>query len=430
MNMKKRLNKRIFLVLPLFFLACNSEEKKSEHSEKHSSMDKIEYSCPMHPEVIRDSPGSCPICKMDLELKISDASDQIVSPNKQVLSRQSTVKLNSGKDDNVIMAKGQIEIDRSRNKTVSARFGGRIEKLYVKYEFQKITKGEKILEIYSAEFNTVQEEHLFLLKANNDQNLIEQSRQKLKFLGMTDGQITQLEKSRKFAQTISIYSPASGYIIFNDEVNSSQKESDDKNTMGSMGMATNSSTVGTTDSYTGQMREGAYVNKGDSYFSVNDLVNVWAIVSVSATYFSSIAENMPIKIYSEMFPDKPFDSRIMLIERTFENSDQRFIRLRVKLPNKNKTLKINSLLTAEISLGSTQQFRIPISAVYRTGLNAYVWVKTGTTKAGTGIFTLRKVSIGSISDGMVSVINGLSADEEVAKHAGFLTDSETYLNVN
>jgi hypothetical protein len=63
-------------------------------------------------------------------------------------------------------------------------------------------------------------------------------------------------------------------------------------------------------------------------------------------------------------------------------------------------------------------------------MNSFVWVKTGITKNGTGIFELRKVTIGTVSNGMTSIINGLEPDDEIALHAGVLTDSETFLNEN
>lgn len=72
--------------------------------------------------------------------------------------------------------------------------------------------------------------------------------------------------------------------------------------------------------------------------------------------------------------------------------------------------------------------QVPSSAVYKTGLNAYVWVKTGTTQNGTGIFQLRKVITGSSSNGMTTIKSGLSSDEEIAVQAGLMTDSETFLN--
>lgn len=177
-----------------------------------------------------------------------------------------------------------------------------------------------------------------------------------------------------------------------------------------------------------QIRAGMYINKGETLFSINDLQKVWAIVSVSSEFHSALAENNQVKIISELFPDKQLTGKITLIEKIFEENKQRFVRVRIALPNAKGELKINSLVTAEIPLNDNLQ--IPASAVYRTGLNSFVWAKTGTTQNGTGIFQLQKVTTGSVTNGMTTVIKGLSANQEVAENAGYLIDSETFLNEN
>jgi Cu(I)/Ag(I) efflux system membrane fusion protein len=122
--------------------------------------------------------------------------------------------------------------------------------------------------------------------------------------------------------------------------------------MNSMSMIAKSNSGKTFGSANSQVREGMYVNKGETLFSVNDLQNVWAIVSISSEFHSSITKNSQVKIISELFPDKRLTGKIELIEQTFEENKQRFIRIRITLPNVKGELKINSLVTAEIPLGS------------------------------------------------------------------------------
>ncbi|MBK6355013.1 MAG: hypothetical protein IPF46_16880 [Saprospiraceae bacterium] len=121
-----------------------------------------------------------------------------------------------------------------------------------------------------------------------------------------------------------------------------------------------------------------------------------------------------------------------MIEQTFEEASQRFARVRIVLPNSNNLLKINSLVTAQftISKSKSKNMQVPSSAVYKTGLNAFVWVKTDTTQNGTGIFQLRKVIAGTSANGMITIQSGLTPNEEIAKEAGLMTDSETFLNEN
>lgn len=420
----------LFLLLVSVFSSCNN--KQSEQGHENHVQDEGDYICPMRCEGEKTypQPGNCPVCKMKLQL-VEEELVQTVSPNKQVLSRQATVKLQTASEAQSIKAQGFIDYDRNRNQNVSARFGGRIEKLFVKYNLQFVNKGDKILELYSPELNTIQEQHLFLLKTETGKHLIEQSREKLKLLGITEQQISALENKGTFTQNIAVYSPASGYILFNsDEQTNTGSQATQQTSMSSMSMNANTSDAKTSGSAGVQIREGMYVNKGETLFSVNDLQTVWAIISVPSQYHSSVQPNKQINIVSELFPAQILTGKILLTEKTFEEKQQRFVRVRVELPNPKAVLKLNSLVTAEFPLETKTGFQIPSSAVYRTGMNAFVWIKTGTTKNGTGIFELRKVTTGAVSNGTITIVSGLAPDEEIALHAGALTDSETFLNGN
>lgn len=420
----------LFLLLVSVFSSCNN--KQSEQGHENHVQDEGDYICPMRCEGEKTypQPGNCPVCKMKLQL-VEEELVQTVSPNKQVLSRQATVKLQTASEAQSIKAQGFIDYDRNRNQNVSARFGGRIEKLFVKYNLQFVNKGDKILELYSPELNIIQEQHLFLLKTETGKHLIEQSREKLKLLGITEQQISALENKGTFTQNIAVYSPASGYILFNsDEQTNTGSQATQQTSMSSMSMNANTSDAKTSGSAGVQIREGMYVNKGETLFSVNDLQTVWAIISVPSQYHSSVQPNKQINIVSELFPAQILTGKILLAEKTFEEKQQRFVRVRVELPNPKAVLKLNSLVTAEFPLETKTGFQIPSSAVYRTGMNAFVWVKTGTTKNGTGIFELRKVVTGAVNNGTTTIVSGFAPDEEIALHAGALTDSETFLNGN
>lgn len=434
MNTKKKLSSIGFFALLLLFTVLSSCKNKHENHQQvneHGQHSNAAYACPMKCEGDKTypSPGNCPICKMKLVL-IEEELIQSISPGKQVLSRQATVKLQSGINGDIIKAQGYITTDQNRNKSVAARFSGRIEKLYVKFSNQYVNQGDKIMNIYSPDLRTFQEEHLFILKSNNENSLIEKSREKLRLLGITDNQITQLEKNGTVALTIPVYSPANGYVFFSEQ--SQQQNAGTKNNpaMNTMNMKQNANNESSYDASASQIREGMYVNEGQTLFSVNDLQEVWALVSVSNQSANQIHENQSVEIVSENNPSKTFKGKVGLIEQTFEEANQRFARVRIVLPNANNSLKINSLITAQFALSDSRNLQVPSSAVYKTGLNAYVWVKTDTTRSGTGIFQLRKVIAGTSTNGMITIKSGLSPNEEIAKEAGLMTDSETFLNAN
>lgn len=415
-----------FVIIILFFAGCGN---KNEHSpEQHNQHSNAGYICPMRCEGEKTyaQPGQCPVCNMNLELKLSDATVQSVSPSKQVLSRQATVKLQPDSNSAAIQAQGYIDIDRTRNQTVSARFGGRIEKLYVKFNMQSVKQGEKIMELYSPELLTIQEEHLFLLKSGAESSLAEKSRERLRLLGITENQITQLEKNGTTSSTVAVFSPSNGFVFFDTQSTAKAVSSESTPAMNGMGMAQSAKNENSFDEAPSQIRKGMYVNKGQPLFTVNDLQQVWAMVSVPGERLSDIRENQPVEIISESNPSQTINGKIAVVEKIFEENSQRFARVRVILPNSDKSLKINSLVTARIAPGGNNLF-VPASAVYKTGMNSYVWVKADTTENGTGIFQLRKVIAGVNNNGMTSIISGISPGEEIAREAGFMTDSEAFL---
>jgi Cu(I)/Ag(I) efflux system membrane fusion protein len=432
MNMRRKLNSISIFGLLLFLSvvsSCKNKHEKHQQVNGHEQHSDTVYTCPMHPEVTSNQPGNCPICKMKLVL-VDDELVQTISPSKQVLSNQATIKLLSASNATTAKAQGFIVPAQNRNQSVAARFGGRIEKLYVKFSNQYVKQGDKVIDIYSPDLRTFQEEHLFLFKSNTENTLIEKSREKLRLLGITVNQILQLEKNGTVALTISVFSPANGYVFFDAQTTMGNAASKNTSAVGGMSMQQNTNNENSYSASASQIREGIYVNEGQTLFSVNDLQEVWALISVTNQYVNQIQENQSVEIVSESNPSKTLKGKVALIEQTFEDANQRFARVRIVLPNSNNSLKINSLVTAQFALSDSRNLQVPSSAVYKTGLNAYVWVKTDTTHSGTGVFQLRKIIAGASNNGMTTIKSGLSPDEEIAKEAGLMTDSETFLNAN
>src|SRR6187551_607723 len=272
-----------FVVFLITLSACSN---KNEHTHTQ------EYICPMHPTVIQDKPGTCPICGMDLVLKGNPGDEVKITPElgyllkptnisvvgsiKMVTPLLKSTKVNSETN-------GVITYDTRRISAIPIRIGGRIEKLMIKYNFQPIRKGEKILEIYSPELLTAQRDLLFLQKSDAENSqLIESAKEKLKLLGVSDQQISQITSSKKEIYSFPIYSSVNGYIMEEVALEVSTPSSATTPAGSDMngGSAMNTSPSSSSVPREIQTREGMYVTTGQTIFKVVNTEQVWAEFNV------------------------------------------------------------------------------------------------------------------------------------------------------
>ena len=345
-----------------------------------------------------------------------------------IISDQKTVKAVMNNLNDTIIANGIISFDARRNNKISIRSGGRIEKLYVKYNYQHISKGDKILDLYSPELSTFEDEYLYLLKNNTDKTLLENSKQKLLLFGLNESQIASLEKSGNITHAIGIYSPYSGYVLFNLNDNLSQSPMSNSTAtlvMEGMGGSVKSSPQNYSSTNSEQIREGMYVNKGQTLFSVNDFKEVWAVISIDAKQQSKIKINGTVKIKGEV-ADESVTAKMDFIEPYFENGSN-YLRVRVYLSNEKNLFKLNSFITAQFNF-SNNALKIPNAAIMDLGNKKVVWIKTGTTQNGKNIYKTRIIETGASSKDFTEIKSGLSSNDEVASDAGYLLDSEGLVN--
>src|SRR5688572_3515965 len=171
--MKKNWRNSLLLTTMLVvILALVASCNKGDHAEHADT-----YTCPMHPTVISDKPGSCPVCGMDLvrkarageEVEITeDLSKLLKSPNETVIASIKTIKGEYKSMPVSTEAQGVVTYDTRNIYTIPTRIGGRLEKVFLKYAFQQVRKGQKVAEIYSPELLTAQRELIFLLENDSE----------------------------------------------------------------------------------------------------------------------------------------------------------------------------------------------------------------------------------------------------------------------
>lgn len=358
-----------------------------------------------------------------------DLAEVTDSPNRLVLSNQKTVSVTGTIGATPLTLTGYVAIDPRRSRNVATRVGGRIDKLYVRYAYQFVRKGDKLLDLYSPDLSTYQDEYKYLLRTGSDSMLLESSRTKLRLLGLSDNQIRQLANTDRPILTVSVYSPYTGYVLLEEAQTTAQPTmpapTDRKEGMNNMPQPSGSPVY---TRLSGRLTEGRYVNAGETLFIINDLRTVWGILLVAPTQQALIQINQLLALNSELAPDAPIHTRIQYVEPVYQ-AGQKSVSVRTYLPNADGRLKLNSLLTGHIRPAVTDRHWIPFSSVYDLGNRKIVWVVRGQTAGGKKQFEARQVVTGRIAGDQVEVKKGLSAGEEIALDAGYLTDSESLISL-
>ncbi len=393
------------------------KQTKREQPEQQVSH-KETYTCPMHPQIIKDKPGACPICGMDLVKKtaagekVTDVSlnDLLRPSNQYVLSSIPTVHIQQRNEPLEITTYGFITYDTRQVGTVSSNVAGRIEKLYVKHRYQQINKGQKIMDVYSPELLTAQQNLLFLLQHDADnQVMVSAARQKLVLLGMSNSQLDQVIKSGKPVFTVSIFSAYSGHI---HESTPEAMQQQEQTGMKDVSLITEEL----------QLKEGMYITKGQNLFSIYNPSKAWAVLNIFSGQAGMVKMGDKVRIVPETAPDKDFRATINFME-PFYRPDSKTATARVYFNNPNMGIPIGSQVKAVIFAGARSAKWIPEEAVLTLGLDKVVFIKKDDA------FIAHKIEVGMVNNHLIQVLNGLTESDEVAANAQYLVDSESFIKV-
>jgi membrane fusion protein, copper/silver efflux system len=391
---------------------------------------KTVYTCPMHHQIIRDSPGDCPICGMTLVKKEIGASSFLsgerkeakesrlenmsgmpgitpgaqalktvtLDPRERMLANVATTPVREQSISQEVDTVGKIAVDEKNIRKVSSWYAGRIERLAVNFTGQYVRKGQEIFTIYSPDMVTAQKEYLiarasaarlqssdFPEIASGSEGVLDAARTRMKLWGLTDAQIRRLDATGQVSNTVAVYSPVSGTV---------------------------------TDI---KAREGDYVTEGSEVFTVSDLSRVWMEAEVYEYEFSKVSPGSRVEVTAEAYPGRVFRGRVSFIDPSV-NPDSRTVRVRVDMPNGNGMLKPEMFVTARIKSKPIRGVVVPASAVLYTGMGNVAWVEEKPD-----VFTMRSVTTGLRSGDDFQILAGLKPGERVVTQGGFLIDSEAQL---
>jgi membrane fusion protein, copper/silver efflux system len=407
MNNYKRINRgremkvsEYFLILLFVFsmiiTGCSKSEDNSKQEQK-TAVQKDYWTCPMHPQIKTDRPGVCPICEMDLIKKTEGSEEKpdttknmagmvTLSNKKQVLANVTTfiVKKENIKDQ--ITAYSYLDFVENNRKTISARFNGRIEKLFIDKTGDYIRKGQPLFEIYSPDLVQVQNEYLSALKSStNSPSLLLATKRKLEIFGLTSNQIQTLEKTGEPSITLTFFSPISGTVI--------EKK----------------------------VQEGVYINEGTVIYDVAELSTLWNISEVNENNLSNIKIGGSVKLHLRAYPGEEFSGKVTFIYPVV-NAQTRTVKIRSEFSNHAGKLKPQMYGETIFSNAAGVGLLVPADAVVIAGKRAVIWAKTSD-----GMFEARNVQIGNRFGDKYQILSGIKEGDEIAATGGFLIDSESQL---
>jgi len=378
----------IAITISLFLFACKGEKKVVTQASD------VFYTCSMHPQVMQDQPGKCPICGMELisvkktkgqnENAIMLSDQQIQLGNIQV----DTIGRETIGDETVLTA--TLNIDETKSTTVSARISGRIERLYFKNQGDYIPKGAKLYDLYSEELNNAKQEYVLALEKQatldntiiDFKQLVQGAKNKLLLWGMSEGQINELAKSKKVSTLTSFYSPESGYIT------------------------------------TLESHQGDYVTEGGTIVRLANLTALWAEAQVYASQLSEIDRNGKATVQLPDLGGKEITGNIQFVNPEID-PDTRINLIRISIPNPGNQLKPGMQGHVVLKNRERNSLTLPVDAVIRSEKMAMVWIQIDKNT-----FKNVMVETGLESDDRIEIRSGLKEGDVVVTNGAYLINSE------
>ena len=378
------------------------DDTPEQHAAKHADP---KYVCPMHPQIVRDEPGSCPICGMDLVQKeVTPLPGGMPSKTGSASKRQHPavsvrpdlvqslgIRVERVKRDTLqqeIRAVGRIDYDETQLSHVHLRADGWFEKLYVNAEGDPVRKGEVIGDYYAPAILSAQVDFLVALDSFQKERL-DQARNGLRLLGVSEETILEIEKQRRTRNTIPVVAPATGIVA-------------------RLGV-----------------REGMYATPATEALTIATLNNIWVTVDIFEHQVAQLIPGALADIRVPAWPGRVWKGSVAYIYPELDKM-ARTLRARLNIDNADNSLKPN--MFAEVTIrGKARKDIIVISreALISTGERDAVIKVVGDNR-----FRPVDVITGLRTGTSVEIVDGLDEGDEVVTSGQFLIDSESSLQAS
>ncbi len=369
-----------------------ADDSPLEHAAKHLDP---KYVCPMHPQIVRDDPGSCPICGMDLVARMIDPS----------AGRRPTVEISNAIINSMgvrtaparnttlwryIETVGRVEYDETRLAHIHPRAEGWLEELEVHAEGERVERGQVVGRLYSPEILSAQVDFLIALEQPGaGAARAEKARNRLRLLGVPEGTISAIERRRESFNTVPLLAPEEGVVT-------------------RLGV-----------------RHGMFVKPDMEIMEIADLSRVWVLVDVYEHQIDWLRLGLAAEIRVPAYPGRVWEGEI---EYIYPELDPKSRTLRVRLAFDNPEGLLKSRMFADVVIyggPSHDALAVPAEAVIQTGRRSSVVLALGD-----GRFRPVDVVTGMAAGGMVEILSGIEAGDEVVVSGQFLIDSEASLQAS
>jgi len=348
----------------------------------------------MHPQIVQDKPGSCPICGMDLvPVNASAGSDgSIMLGESQIKLANITTTLTrfESMGENTILT-GRLMVNEEQTEVVSSRVQGRIEKLYVKEVGQKVMQGQALYHIYSEPLLTLQQEYFLALrqfeelKEKRYESFLKAAEKKLILFGMTREQVTMLAQRQTPDSRITFLAPVSGVVARIDA------------------------------------SEGQYVSEGSPLYRIESLDQIWVEAELYQGESSLVKAGDVVRVQINGFENIPVDGKVTFLSPEYRQGSQ-IILLRAVIANPDRKFLPGTQANVILSHSEKKVIALPSDAVIRDASGSHVWILQED-----GAFRPRMVKTGLENFEKVEITEGLEEKENVVITGAYLLYGELVL---
>jgi Cu(I)/Ag(I) efflux system membrane fusion protein len=353
----------------------------------------------MHPSVKQSGPGKCPICGMDL-IPVTRAQQQqgvvIIDEARRQLIGVRTASVVEAPMRDAFRAVGHVAYDESSLADVNLKVHGWITKLYVSQTGQRVARGQTLFTVYSPELYNAEQDFLLATQSGapsasegasgRGELLGRAARQRLHLLGLDEGQIDALAKKGAPQESVAISAPASGFVI-------------EKNVV-----------------------EGASVDAGMRLYRIAALDKVWIDADVYEADLAHVLVGQAARVTLDYLPGRVYDAKVAYVYPYLDPAT-RTGRVRVELANRKLDLRPGMFVNVELATDLGSHVQVPAAAIVYTGPRRLAFVDVGE-----GRFRPQEVRVGTESNGMYEVLEGLRPGDVVATSGVFLIAAEARIS--